>query len=47
MQTFWQWLANLQETHFGLDPNQYNRLFDQELGEGHRQNIRPRPPPSP
>lgn len=31
MRTFFQWLANLQETFFGLDPKQYNRLFDQEL----------------
>ncbi|MGO9110088.1 MAG: hypothetical protein ACLP9L_12720 [Thermoguttaceae bacterium] len=31
MRTFWQWLANLQETYFSFDPKQYNELFDQEL----------------
>jgi hypothetical protein len=34
MQTFWQWLAQLRlfgETYYGLDPKQYNRLFDEEL----------------
>ncbi len=31
MRTFLQWLANLQETYFGLDPKQYNQLFDEEL----------------
>ncbi|MGO9108921.1 MAG: hypothetical protein ACLP9L_06775 [Thermoguttaceae bacterium] len=31
MQTFYQWLANLQETYYGLDPAAYNQLFDQEL----------------
>ena len=31
MQTFWHWLAQLQETYYGLDPAAYNQLFDQEL----------------
>jgi len=31
MRTFLQWLACLNENYFGLDPKQYNRLFDQEL----------------
>ena len=31
MQTFWQWLAQPQETYFTFDPAQYNALFDAEL----------------
>jgi hypothetical protein len=33
MQTFWQWVANLRlaETYYGLDPAEYNELFDKEL----------------
>jgi len=31
MQTFWQWLAEFRETYFTFDPQQYNRLFDEEL----------------
>ena len=31
MRTFWQWLANLQETYFTFDPAEYNALFDEEL----------------
>ena len=36
MQTFWEWLSYLNsppliETFYGLDPGEYNRLFDDEL----------------
>ena len=33
MQTFWQWLSRFRliETFFGLDPKQYDALFDAEL----------------
>jgi hypothetical protein len=34
METFWQWLARIRllgETYYGLDPAEYNELFDQEL----------------
>jgi len=34
METFWQWLARIRllgETYYGLDPAEYNALFDQEL----------------
>ncbi len=33
MKTFWQWLAEIRllETYYGLDPKQYNSLFDMEL----------------
>ena len=33
METFWQWLSHLKliETYYGLDPAEYNHLFDMEL----------------
>ena len=31
MQTFWQWLSQLQETYFTFDPKEYDELFDKEL----------------
>lgn len=31
MQTFWHWLANLQETFYSFNPQEYNRLFDEKL----------------
>jgi hypothetical protein len=33
MQTFWEWLRQLRlaETYYGLDPAQYDQLFDDEL----------------
>ena len=35
MQTFVEWLTwlNLLETYYGLDSQQYNALFDTELGK--------------
>jgi hypothetical protein len=47
MRTFWQWLAQLQETYVTFDPKQYDRLFDEELEKviartsdpGHRQAL--------
>ena len=52
MLTFYEWLSHLKllrlldETYYGFDRAQYNQLFDEELREGHCQDIRPRTPSS-
>jgi len=35
MQTFWEWLAQFRfaETYYGINPQDYDRLFDDELGK--------------